>query len=84
MNVRLITTPHQDLDYLPLADKGFQIKDTFVHKSPLKLYCRYRDQYLNHAEKIGLLESNFPKYQFPRVHIFPEIVQYFNMNYSPS
>ena len=84
MDVRPITTPHLDLDHLPLVDKDFQIKGTFVHESPIKLYCQYRDQYLNHTNKIGLWESNFPKYQFPEVHIFPDIVNYCHVNYIPS
>lgn len=84
MDVRPISTPHLDLDHLPLADKDFQIKETSVHESPLKLYCRYKDQYLNQADKIGLWESNLPKYQFPEVHIFPEIVNYFHANYIPN
>lgn len=84
MDVRPITTPHLDLDHIPLEDKDFQIKDTSVHESPLKLCCQYRDQYLNHADKIGLWESNLPKYQFPSVHTFPEIVHYCYTNWSPS
>jgi len=71
MDVRPTCTPHLDLDNLPVANKDFQIKDTSVLESPLKLYYQYGDQYLNHANKIGLWESNFPKYQFPKVHIFP-------------
>lgn len=84
MAVRQIPSPHLDLDHLPLADKDFQIKDTFVHESPLKLYCRYRDQYLNDADKIGLWESNLPKYQFPEVHIFPKNFRYCHANYIPN
>jgi len=83
LNVMPITTPHRDLDHLPLAEKDFQIKDTSFSKSPLKLFCKYRDQYLNHADSIGLLESGLPKYQFPRVHVFLEIVHYCHMNYDP-
>lgn len=29
------------------------------------------------------LESNLPKYQFPSVHVFPEIIHYFHANYDP-
>lgn len=54
MNVRPVTTPHWDLDRLPLVEKDFQIKGTSIHESPQNLYCRYKDQYLNHADKIGL------------------------------
>lgn len=81
MDVRLVSTPHLDLNHIPLADKNFQIKDTSLLESPLKFYCQYRDQYLKHADKIGLWESNFPKYQFVEVHIFPEIFHYCHASY---
>ena len=84
LNILPISTPHRDLDHLPLADKYFQIKDTFVQESPLKLLCRYKDQYLNHADYIRHWELGLPKYQFPKVHIFPEILHYCHMNYDPS
>ena len=84
MDVRTISASHIDLDHLPLADKDFQIKDTSINESPLKLYCWYKDQYLNHADKIGFWESNFPKYQFLEVHIFLEIVHYWHANYISS
>jgi len=38
LNVPPITTPHRDLDYLPLADKYFQIKDLELDRNPLKVY----------------------------------------------
>jgi len=82
LNVLPISTPHRDLDHLPLADKDFQIKVISVEESPLKLCCRYRDQYLNNADKIGFWESNLPKYQFPNVHIFPKVVHYCHANYN--
>ena len=84
LNVLPISTPHRDLDHLLLADKDFQIKDISVEESPLKLCYRYKDQYLNHADIIGLWESNLPKYQFPSVHIFPEIVHYCHASYNPT
>ena len=83
MDVRPISTPQLDLDHLPLAYKDFQIKDTFVNECSLKLYYQYRDQYLNHVDKIGFWESNLPKYQFPEVQIFLEIVHYYHANYIP-
>jgi len=67
MDVRPISTPHLDLDHLPLADRDFQIKDTSVIELLLKIHCQSRDNFLNHADKIGLWESNFPKYQFLQV-----------------
>lgn len=62
MDVWPVTTPHLDLDHLPLADKDFQIKDTSVLEYLLKVHCQSRDIYLNQADENGLWESNFPKY----------------------
>jgi len=84
MDVRPISTPHLDLDHLPLVDKDFKIKDTSVQESVLKVHCRSKDRYLNHVDEIGLWESNFPNYQFPKVHIFQEIVHYYHPKYIPS
>ena len=81
MDVRPITTPHLDLDHLPLADKDFQIKETFVLESSLKVHYWGRDRYLNHADEIGLWESNLPKHQFLEIHIFPKIVHCCHANY---
>lgn len=47
LNASLITTPHRDLDYLPLADKDFQIKDLTTDKDHLKVFCQCRDKHLN-------------------------------------
>jgi len=84
LNVTPITTRHSDLDYLPLVDKDFQIKDLTFEETTLKLYCKFRDNYLRNADKIGLWESNLPKYQFPTVHIFPDIVHQCHANYDPN
>jgi len=83
LDARPITTPHKDLDHLPLDDKDFHIKDLTFDETPLKLHYRYKDNYLNHVDKIGLWESNLPKYQFPSVHVFPEIIHYCHENYDP-
>lgn len=84
MDVWRITTPHLDLDHLPLADKDFQIKDTATLEPLLNVNCQSMDKFLNHDDEIGLWEPNFPKYQFPRVHIFPEIVHMCYACYVPS
>jgi len=73
-DIRPITTPNLDLDHLPMDDKDFQIKDTTTLEPLLKVHCQCRDRYLNHADEIGPWESNFPKYQFPQVHILLDIV----------
>lgn len=73
MDVIPTTTSQLDLDHLPLVDRDFQIKDTNAYEVLLN-HCLSREIYLDHSDGNGLWESNFPKYQFPQVHVFPEIV----------
>jgi len=54
LNIAPITTSHRDLDYLPLADKDFKIKDLDIDKDHLKLFFQCRDNYLNGYDTIGL------------------------------
>ena len=84
LNVVPITTPHCDLDYLPLTDKDFQIKDLETNKSSLKVYCQCRDNYMNACNTIGLWESNLPRYMLPSVRIFPDIIHQCQANYNPT
>jgi len=62
VDVRPITTPHLDLDHLPMADMDFQIKDTSGYEVLLKIHCLSKDRYLNHSDDIGLWDSNLPKF----------------------
>lgn len=79
-----ITTPHHDLDYLPLADKDFQIKYLATDKDHLKVFCQWWDNYMNGYDTIGLWESNLPLYFLPSVCIFPDIIHQCHANYDPN
>lgn len=50
----------------------------------LKIHCQSRDKFLNHADEIGLWESNLSKYQFLQAHIFAEILHMCYACYVPS
>ena len=54
LNVVPLNAPHRDLDYLPLADMDFQIKDLVLSENPLQIFCRYRENYLNGSDIFGL------------------------------
>ena len=84
LNVTPLNAPHRELEYLPLVDKDFQIKDLVFDESPLRSYCRCRDDFSKGLDVIGLWESNFPRYLIPSVLIFPEIIHYCHSNYDPT
>jgi len=84
LNVVPINAPHKDLDYLPLADMDFQIKDLRLSENPLRIFCHCSDNYLNGSDIFGLWESNLPMYLLPSVHIFPELIHYCYAKYDPN
>jgi len=84
LSVAPLNAPHKDLDYLPLADKDFQIKDLITDKNHLKVFYQSRDNYLSGSDIIGLWESNLPMYFLPSIRIFPEIIHHWHANYDPN
>lgn len=84
LNVAPINAPHKDQDYLPLADKDFQIKDLSTDQNHLKAFSQVRDNYLNGSDILGLWESNLPRYFLPSVHVFPDIIHQCCANYDPN
>ena len=84
LNFAPLNAPHKYLDYLPLADRDFQIKDLILSENPLRIFFQCRDSYLNGSEIFGLWESNLPMYLLPSVHIFPEIIYHCHANYDPN
>ena len=84
LNVAPLNAPHRDLDYLPLVDRYFQIKDLVLSKNPLQIFFYCRDNYMKGSNIFGLWESNLPMYLLPSVHIFPEIIHYCYANYDPN
>lgn len=84
LNVAPMKTPHKDLDYLPLADKYFQIKDLSGDKNHLKIFFQARDSYLNGSDILGPWESNLPMFFLSSVHVFPDIIHHCCANYDPN
>jgi len=84
LDVRPLQIPHLDIDHLALADKNFQIKDIASPAYLLKLHYLSKDRFLNQNDDIHLWESNFPKYLFPEVHPFPDIIHFCHACYIPS
>ena len=74
LNVTPLNAPHKDLDYLPLVDKDFQIKDLSTDKNHFKFFFQSTHNYLNGSDILRLWESNLPMYFLPSAHVFPDII----------
>ena len=83
LNVTPLNAPHKDLDYLPLADRDFQIKYLIIDKNHMRVFCQGRDNYLNGFDILGLWEYNLPMYFLPSVHVFPKMIRHCHANYDP-
>ena len=43
LNVAPLNAPHRYLDYLPLVDRDFQIKNLVLNENPLRTFCRCKE-----------------------------------------
>lgn len=84
LDAKPLQTPHLYINHLPLVDRDFHIKYTASPNNLLKLQCWNKDKFLNQNDDIQLWESNSPKYLFPQVYQFPEIIHLCQLCYFPS
>ena len=84
LNVTPPNAPHKELEYLPLADRDFQIQDLVGDKNNLQAFCELRNSYLSKNDFYGIWESNLPMYYLPSVNVFPEIIHLCCENYEPT
>ena len=54
LNLAPLKAPHMDLEWLPLADRDFQIKDMMGLKSHLKTVCQFRNNHRNNTDILGI------------------------------
>lgn len=84
LNVAPLNAPHEELEWLPLADKDFQINDIMGNKSHLQGFCEIRNSHRNKANIFGIWESNMPMYYFPYVNVFSDLIHQCHANYEPT
>jgi len=83
LNITPLNAPHNDLNWLPLADKDFQIKELFGDQNYLQSFFQVKDSHLNNSDILGIWESNLPIYFLPYVYVFPEIIHQCCAKYVP-
>ena len=83
LNVTPMNTLHKDLNYLPLVDKDFKIKDQSGDMNHLQTFCQIRDNHLRNSDIFGLWESNLPMYFLLSVHVFLDIIHQCCASYDP-
>ena len=54
LNVAPLNALHKDLEWLPLADRDFQIKDLTSDKNHLQAFCEIRNSYQSNSNLYGI------------------------------
>ena len=83
LNVMPLNAPHKDIDWLPLADRDFQIKYLSGDMNHLQPFCRIRNSHLSNSDIYRIWESNLPRYYLPLVNVFLDIIHQCCANYDP-
>ena len=84
LNVAPLNAPHKELEWMPLADKDFQIKDMMGDKPHLQAFCEIRNSYRSNTDVFGIWESNMPIYYLPSVNVLPDFIHLCCANYDPT
>jgi len=84
LNISPLNAPHKDLEWLPLADRDFQIQDLTSDKNHLQAFCEIKNSHVNKTDLYGIWESNLPIYYLPSVNVFPDVIRLCCANYEPT
>jgi len=84
LNVAPLNAPHNELEWMPLPDRDFQIKDMIGDKPHLQAFCEIRNSYHSNADVYGIWESNMPIYYLPSVNVLPDLIHLCCANYDPT
>ena len=84
LNVAPLNAPHKELEWMPLANRDFQIKDMMGEKPHLQAFCEVRNSYRSNTDVLGIWESNMPIYYLPSVSVLPDFIHLCCANYEPT
>ena len=84
LNIAPLNAPHRELEWIPLADRDYQIADMEGDMPHLQVFCEIRNKFRSKADLLGIWESNMPMYYLPSVNVFPDLIHQCCANYEPS
>ena len=84
LNIAPLNAPHMDLEWLPLADRDFQIKDMMGLTSHLKAVCQFKHNHRNNTDVLGIWQSNMPLYYLQEVNVIHDFIHLCHAHYEPT
>lgn len=86
LNIAPLNAPHKSLEWLPLADKDYQMMETveLCNKYHIETFSEIRRKHKSNADVLGIWESKMPVYYLPQVNAFPDLIHQCCENYDPN
>lgn len=84
LNVAPLNAPHKELEWMPLAERDFQIKDMMGNKPHLQDFCEIMNSYRSNTDVFEILESNMAIYYLPLVNVLLDFIHLCCANYDPT
>ena len=86
LNIAPLNAPHKELEWQPLADRDFQMKETIevAMKYHITVINELRAKHLNGTDILRIWDSHLPIFYLPQVNVFPDLIHQCCANYDPN
>ena len=84
LNIAPLNAPHMDIEWLPLADRDFQIRDMMGLTTHLKAVGQFKHNHRNNTDVLGIWKSSMPRYYLPEVNVLPDFIHLCHAHYEPT
>lgn len=86
LNIAPLNAPHKSLEWLALADRDYQMKETveISNKYHIETVCELKRKHRSGTDDMCIWESNLPIYYLPQVNVFPDLIHQCCANYDPN
>jgi len=86
LNIAPLNAPHRELEWLPLADRDYQMAEVIESSSKyhIPLINELKARHLNGTDVLGIWDSYLPIFYLPQVNVFPDLIHQCCTNYDPN
>ena len=86
LNIAPLNAPHKDLEWLALADRDYQMRETveLCNKYHIEIVCELKKKHRDGTDLLGIWKSHLPIYYLPQVNEFPDLIHQCCTNYDPN
>ena len=85
LNVTPLNVPQRELEWLPLADRDYQMAEGIPKYSKYHIHVLndLKAKHLSGNDILGIWDSNLPIFNLPQVNILPDLIHRCSANYDP-